>query len=100
MLAAESAVKGLDLPVATQGTEQWAGLVAQAMVNRPGHETPEKTLQGFASFKSRAMADLQAQVSADQKLFEVPNTSKIVKSNCCLRAANYRAHSWVMNLIK
>ncbi|BDA44177.1 hypothetical protein COCOBI_05-3610 [Coccomyxa sp. Obi] len=50
-------VKGLDLPVATQGTEQWAGVVGQALIN--GGKNPEEIMQRATNFRSRVMASLQ-----------------------------------------
>ena len=65
MLAAESAVKGLDLPVATQGDsfQQSVGVAAQAILSE--HKTLEKALQGRQDLEAKTMAYLQDHVSAD-----------------------------------
>lgn len=67
MLAEVSAVRGLDLPVATQGTEQWVGVVGQAL--RHGGNSPEKVMQTFKDFQSRVFANMQEHVSPNHELF-------------------------------
>lgn len=64
-------VNGLDLPVATLGTEQWAGVVAQALMR--GNETPEKLMKAVPNFRSMTMAKFQDHVSAHHELFEGPD---------------------------
>ena len=44
-----SAMAAVDLPVATQGTEQWAGVVAKAMT--VNGRSQEESLQALQSFK-------------------------------------------------
>lgn len=51
----------IDLPVATHGFDQWAGVVAKAMSF--GKRNQEETLQAFKSFQSDVIAKMQEQVS-------------------------------------
>ncbi len=70
-LAGDSPVKGLDLPVATHGTEQWVGVVGQALMN--GGTNQEKIMQALTKFRSRGMASLQEKVNVDHEVFNVPD---------------------------
>ena len=51
------AANDLELPVATQGTDQWAGVVAKAMTaGGMGHSESLQALQGFRSAVAAKMA--------------------------------------------
>ena len=52
----------VDLPVATEGTEQWAATVAKAMSY--GAKDSGTAMTNFQSFQSRVMSNVQKQVSA------------------------------------
>ncbi len=62
VVLAASAHAAVDLPVATSGTDQWAGVVAKAMSYGAGNQ--DDAMKNFESFQARAMSKLQATVSA------------------------------------
>ncbi|CAL8465080.1 g4615 [Coccomyxa elongata] len=68
LLATVSGAQGqtIDLPVATHGFEQWAGVVAKAMSF--GKRSQDETLQAFKSFQSDVIAKMQEQANAVKRL--------------------------------
>ncbi len=50
LLAVSAVADNIDLPVATQGTEQWAGVVAKAMT--AGGRSQSESMQALKSFQS------------------------------------------------
>ena len=52
----------VDLPVATEGTEQWAATVAKAMSY--GAKDSSTAMTNFQSFHNRVLTNLQKQVSS------------------------------------
>lgn len=62
VVLAVSAQAAVDLPVATSGTDQWAGVVAKAMTFGAGNQ--DNAMKNFESFQAKAMAKLQKTVSA------------------------------------
>ena len=61
LLLVSTLAENVDLPVATQGTEQWAGVVAKAMTI-DGRSQAE-SLQALKSFQSSVMQKLGKTVS-------------------------------------
>ena len=61
VLAASMKADKVDLPVATSGTDQWAGVVAKAMTFGAGNQ--DNAMKNFESFQARAMSKLQKTVS-------------------------------------
>lgn len=63
LLATVSGAEGqtIDLPVATHGFEQWAGVVANAMSFGGGNH--DQSLQALKTFQSKVAAKMQEQVS-------------------------------------
>lgn len=59
-LAVLAGSDGYDLPVATHGFEQWAGVVAKAMSY--GRRDQETSLQALKSFQTKVASNLQKQV--------------------------------------
>ena len=59
-LAVLAGSDGYDLPVATHGFEQWAGVVAKAMSY--GGRDQDKSLQALKSFQARVASNMQNQV--------------------------------------
>ncbi len=55
-----SAADKIDLPVATGGFEQWAGVVGKAMSF--GGKNQAESLQALKSFQGKVMANMQKQV--------------------------------------
>lgn len=53
-------IQGLDLPVATSGFEQWAGVIGDALAF--GGKSKEDTLQALKGFQAVAMEHLKKQV--------------------------------------
>ncbi|BDA50676.1 hypothetical protein COCOBI_16-3520 [Coccomyxa sp. Obi] len=68
LLATVNGAQGqkVDLPVATHGFEQWAGVIAKAMSF--GKRNQDETLQAFKSFQSDVIAGMQEQATAVKKL--------------------------------
>lgn len=60
VLASCAAADTTDLPVATSGFEQWAGVVGKAMSF--GDKNQEQSLQSLKTFQSKVMANMQKQV--------------------------------------
>ena len=60
VLAASVKADKVDLPVATSGTDQWAGVVAKAMTFGAGNQ--DGAMKNFESFQARAMSRLQKTV--------------------------------------
>ncbi|BDA50677.1 hypothetical protein COCOBI_16-3530 [Coccomyxa sp. Obi] len=56
----------IDLPVATHGFEEWAGVVGKAMSF--GGRNQEQSLQALKTFQSKVAAKMQAQATAVKKL--------------------------------
>ncbi|CAL8465081.1 g4616 [Coccomyxa elongata] len=56
----------IDLPVATHGFEEWAGVVGKAMSF--GGRTQEQSLQALKTFQSKVAHKMQEQASAVKKL--------------------------------
>ncbi len=57
----QAGASGVDLPVATSGTDQWAGVIAKAMAFGAGDQ--DTAIKNLESFQARAMSKLQATVS-------------------------------------
>ncbi len=53
LLVVSAMADGVDLPVATQGTEQWAGVVAKAMT--VGGRSQAESMQAMQSFQDLVM---------------------------------------------
>ncbi|KAK9915686.1 hypothetical protein WJX75_002653 [Coccomyxa subellipsoidea] len=66
VLASCAAADTTDLPVATSGFEQWAGVVGKAMSF--GDKNQEQSLQSLKTFQSKVMANMQKQAAGFQKL--------------------------------
>ncbi|BDA51464.1 hypothetical protein COCOBI_19-0190 [Coccomyxa sp. Obi] len=66
VLAGSAAADGLDLPVATHGFEQWAGVVAKAMSY--GGRDQGTSLQALKSFQARVASNMQKQADAFKKM--------------------------------
>ncbi len=62
---------GLDLPVATHGFEEWAGVVAKAMSF--GGRNKDQSLQALKTFQAKATAKMQKQVSPQSRPMGIPN---------------------------
>ena len=61
LLAAAAMADGnIDLPVATQGTEQWAGVLAKAM--SAGGKNQDESLQALQSFQDKIFAKISKTV--------------------------------------
>ena len=56
LLAVSAVAADVDLPVATQGTEQWAGVVAKAMT--AGGRSQAESMQALKSFQSSVMGKM------------------------------------------
>ena len=61
LAVAAVADSGVDLPVATQGTEQWAGVVAKAM--SAGGRNQDESLQALSSFQEKVFSKIAKTVS-------------------------------------
>ena len=61
VVSGEARASNIDLPVATSGTDQWAGVIAKAMTFGAGDQ--DTAMKNFESFQSRAMSKLQTTVS-------------------------------------
>lgn len=61
LLAVSAVADNIDLPVATQGTEQWAGIVAKAMSF--GGKNQAESLQAFKSFQTSVKSKMGKTVS-------------------------------------
>ncbi|EIE26081.1 hypothetical protein COCSUDRAFT_46483 [Coccomyxa subellipsoidea C-169] len=61
-----SAADNIDLPVATGGFEQWAGVVGKAMSF--GGKNQGESLQALKSFQGKVMANMQKQSNSFKKL--------------------------------
>ena len=61
LAAAVRADDNVDLPVATQGTEQWAGVLAKAM--SAGGKNQGESLQALQSFQDKVFAKVAKTVS-------------------------------------
>lgn len=61
VLAASVKADRVDLPVATSGTDQWAGVVAKAMTFGAGNQ--DNAMKNFETFQARAMSRLQKTAS-------------------------------------
>ena len=61
VLAASVKANKVDLPVATSGTDQWAGVVAKAMTFGAGNQ--DSAMKNFENFQARAISRLQKTVS-------------------------------------
>ena len=57
---------GVDLPVATQGTEQWAGVVAKAMTM--GGRNQAESMQAMQSFQNLVMQKMGKTVQSPGSL--------------------------------
>ena len=62
LLVLSTVAADVDLPVATQGTEQWAGVVAKAMT--AGGRSQTESLQALKSFQSSVMGKMGKTVSS------------------------------------
>ena len=62
LLMASALASDIDLPVATQGTEQWAGVVAKALTF--GGRDQAQSLQAMKSFQESVMAKMGTTVSS------------------------------------
>ena len=60
LLAACASAQNRDIPVATSGFEQWAGVVAKAMAF--GGNDKDQTLQAVTNFQAKVLAKLQQKV--------------------------------------
>ena len=60
LAVAAVADSNVDLPVATQGTEQWAGVVAKAM--SAGGRSQDESLQALSSFQERVFSKISKTV--------------------------------------
>ena len=67
LLVASAVADNVDLPVATHGTEQWAGVVAKAMTAN-GHSQAE-SLQALKSFQNSVMQKMGKTVRGSNTLF-------------------------------
>ncbi|EIE18332.1 hypothetical protein COCSUDRAFT_60299 [Coccomyxa subellipsoidea C-169] len=76
VLASSRVVQCLDLPVATSGFEEWAGVVAKAMSF--GGRNQASSLQALKSFQASVAAKVQQQGAALKKL-EKGDISDIIK---------------------
>ena len=56
LAVAAVADSNVDLPVATQGTEQWAGVVAKAM--SAGGRNQDESLQALSSFQEKVFSKI------------------------------------------
>ena len=62
LLAISVVADNVDLPVATQGTEQWSGVLAKAMTM--GGRNQEASLQALQSFQDKVFAKVAKTVSS------------------------------------
>lgn len=74
VLASCASASTVDLPVATGGFEQWAGVVGKAMSF--GGKNQDQSLQALKTFQSKVFANVQKQVGIS-RLFET-------SSPCCV----------------
>ncbi|BDA44365.1 hypothetical protein COCOBI_05-5490 [Coccomyxa sp. Obi] len=75
VLASYASADSVDLPVATGGFEQWAGVVSKAMSF--GGKNQDQSLQALKSFQSKVFANLQKQ-SESFKKFQTGDFSDII----------------------
>ena len=61
LVSRNARASNIDLPVATSGTDQWAGVIAKAMTFGAGDQ--DTAMKNFESFQARAMSKLQRTVS-------------------------------------
>ena len=61
VVSVKAEASNIDLPVATSGTDQWAGVIAKAMTFGAGDQ--DTAMKKFESFQARAMSKLQRTVS-------------------------------------
>lgn len=61
VVSGKAGASNIDLPVATSGTDQWAGVIAKAMTFGAGDQ--DTAMKNFESFQARAMGKLQKTVS-------------------------------------
>ena len=61
VLAISVVADNVDLPVATQGTEQWSGVLAKAMTM--GGRDQDASLQALQSFQDKVFAKIAKTVS-------------------------------------
>ncbi|KAK9917365.1 hypothetical protein WJX75_003560 [Coccomyxa subellipsoidea] len=76
-LSSSAAEGTTDLPVATYGFEEWAGVTAKAMSF--GGRNQEQSLEALKGFQSKVTAKLQEQASAVEKLQKGDLTDLITK---------------------
>ena len=62
LLAISAVADSVDLPVATQGTEQWSGVLAKAMT--VGGRDQAASLQALQSFQNKVFAKIAKTVSS------------------------------------
>ena len=61
VVSGKAGASNIDLPVATSGTDQWAGVIAKAMTFGAGDQ--DTAMKNFDSFQALAMSKLQSTVS-------------------------------------
>ena len=82
-LSSSAAEGTTDLPVATYGFEEWAGVIAKAMSF--GGRNQEQSLEALKGFQSKVTAKLQEQVTIGQCLrFTTQRKSKSLAVCLCL----------------
>ena len=79
LAAAVRADDNVDLPVATQGTEQWAGVLAKAM--SAGGKNQGESLQALQSFQDKVFAKVAKTVRHPVLPLQVPKS--IVACHTC-----------------
>lgn len=71
-LMAGHETQGLDLPVATSGFEQWAGVIGDALAY--GGKSKEDTLQALKGFQAVVMEHLKKQVGFTYSVLFLPHS--------------------------
>lgn len=84
VLASCASASNIDLPVATGGFEQWAGVVGKAMSF--GGKNQDQSLQALKSFQSKVFANVQKQVCLP--IILQPFLS------CCVETSNLYLYFW------
>ncbi|CAL8470325.1 g9867 [Coccomyxa elongata] len=94
VLASCASASTVDLPVATGGFEQWAGVVGKAMSF--GGKNQDQSLQALKTFQSKVFANVQKQSESFQKLTKGDFSdivTKILNPNIAISAPVFFANN-------